>query len=184
MTISTFQTNFRDRGQQSKFHVVHKIVHDPASAAGSRDYILILYFLRCRESQMIKLPDVKKIMIFAFNCAPPKGQTTVESIENLKPLTQLVFYMIDKVKRFKLSKEGKNKSEKNRQRVEEIFLKATHAQRQEQAQVKREERRRAEKEKILNEQDPEKQRRWEEKEHKRDMKRKTPKMKQLKVKAM
>lgn len=133
---------------------------------------------------MLKLPDVRKIMIFAFNCSPPKGTTSVESIENLRPLTQLVFYMIDKVKRFRLSKEGKNKSDKNRQRVEEVWLKATHAQRQEAAQVKREEKRRTDKEKMMAEEDPEKQRRWEEKERKADMKRKTPKMKQLKVKSM
>lgn len=107
-----------------------------------------------------------------------------ESIEEQKPLMQFVFYMIDKIKRFRLTKEGKFKSEKNRQKVEESFLKATHAQRQEAAQAKREEKRRMEKEKILNEEDPEKQRKWEEKEYKREMKRKTPKMKQLKVKAM
>jgi hypothetical protein len=102
----------------------------------------------------------------------------------MKPLLQLVFYSIDKVKRFRLSREGKLKAERNRQRVEEMFLKTTHAQRQEVAQLKREERRRVEKEKMLNEEDPEKQRKWEEKEYKRELKRKTPKMKQLKVKAM
>lgn len=123
-------------------------------------------------------------MVFGFNCAPPKGNASVESMEQLKPLTQLVFYMIDKVKKYKLTKEGRNKSDKNRQRVEEIYLKATHAQRQEAAQAKREDRRRVEKEKILNEEDPEKQRKWEERENKREMKRKTPKMKQLKVKSM
>ena len=76
------------------------------------------------------------------------------------------------------------KAEKNRQKVEEEYLKMTHTQRQEIAQLKKDERRRQEKEKMLNESDPEKQRRWEEKEYKRELKRKTPKMKQLKVKAM
>lgn len=108
----------------------------------------------------------------------------MERVESIKPLMQMIFYLIEKVKRFRLSKEGKMKSDKNRQKVEEIFLKATHAQRQEAAQLKREERRRAEKEKILNEEDPDKQRKWEEREHRRELKRKTPKMKQLKVKAM
>lgn len=37
---------------------------------------------------------------------------------------------------------------------------------------------------LLQEDDPEKQRRWELKEQKRQQKRKTPKMKQLKVKAL
>lgn len=36
----------------------------------------------------------------------------------------------------------------------------------------------------MQEEDPEKQRRWEDKENKRQMKKKAPKMKQLKVKAI
>lgn len=105
-------------------------------------------------------------------------------IDEQRPLLQVVFYLMDKVKRIRLSKEGKSKAEKNRQKVEESFLKATHVQRQEAAQVKREERRRAEKERMLAEEDPDKQRKWEEREYRKEMKRKTPKMKQLKVKAM
>ncbi len=53
------------------------------------------------------------------------------------------------------------KADKNRGRVEEQFLKASHAQRQEAAQQRREDKRRAEKERIMNEEDPEKQRKWE-----------------------
>lgn len=41
------------------------------------------------------------------------------------------------------------KAEKNRARVEEAFLKATHAARAEMAQAKREERKRMEREKML-----------------------------------
>lgn len=116
---------------------------------------------------------------------PENGANTLgERIESMKPLMQLVFYCIDKVKRCKLSKEGKLKADKNRQRVEEAYLKSIHSQRQEMAQLKREERKRAEKERIEKEDDVEKLRKWEEKEYKREMKRKAPKMKQLKVKAM
>lgn len=57
--------------------------------------------------------------------------------------------------------QAKQKAEKNRQRVEEAFLKTTHAQRQEAAQARREEKRRAEKERMMNEEDPDKQRKWE-----------------------
>ncbi|EPY86418.1 hypothetical protein CB1_000313022 [Camelus ferus] len=53
------------------------------------------------------------------------------------------------------------KADKNRARVEENFLKLTHVQRQEAAQSRREEKKRAEKERIMNEEDPEKQRRLE-----------------------
>lgn len=57
--------------------------------------------------------------------------------------------------------KGKQKADKNRARVEENFLKLTHVQRQEAAQTRREEKKRAEKERIMNEEDPEKQRRLE-----------------------
>lgn len=76
------------------------------------------------------------------------------------------------------------KADKNRQKVEELYLKSIHSQRQEMAQLKREERRRAEKQRIENEEDAEKLRKWEEKEYRRELKKKAPKMKQLKVKAM
>ena len=57
--------------------------------------------------------------------------------------------------------QAKQKAERNRQKVEESFLKASHAQRQEAAQQRREDKRRAEKERIMNEEDPDKQRKWE-----------------------
>lgn len=60
-----------------------------------------------------------------------------------------------------LGEKGKQKADKNRARVEENFLKLTHVQRQEAAQSRREEKKRAEKERIMNEEDPEKQRRLE-----------------------
>lgn len=156
------------------------------------------------DTQPIKLPEVKKVLIFSFRCklialeilfkslfvylfiflVPPLKTFTTEEMEKMVPLLQLVFYSIDKVKRFRLSREGKLKAEKNRQKVEELFLKTTHAQRQEIAQMKREEKKRAEKERMLLEEDPEKLKKWEEKEYKKELKKKAPKMKQLKVKAM
>lgn len=135
------------------------------------------------DAPLVKFPDRRRIMMFGFKY-PNSGNTTAEDIESFKPLLQMVFYLIEKVRRFRLSREGKNKANKNRQKLEELFLKATHSQRQEAAQAKREEKKRAEKEKILNEEDPERQRKWEEREHRREMKKKTSKMKQIKIKAM
>lgn len=57
--------------------------------------------------------------------------------------------------------QGKQKADRNRARVEENFLKQTHSQRQEAAQTRREDKKRAEKERIMNEEDPERQRRLE-----------------------
>lgn len=79
---------------------------------------------------------------------------------------------------------GKTKADKNRQRVEEAFLKSTHQARAEAAAARREEKRRQEKEKVMADEDPERQRRWELKEEKRQAKKRAPKMKQLKVKAL
>ena len=45
--------------------------------------------------------------------------------------------------------QAKNKADKNRSRVEEVFLKTTHAARAEAAAARREEKRRQEKERIL-----------------------------------
>lgn len=79
---------------------------------------------------------------------------------------------------------AKSKADKNRQKVEEAFLKSTHQARAEAAAARREEKRRVEKEKVMAEDDPERQRRWEIKEEKRQAKKRGPKMKQLKVKAL
>ncbi|XP_063889049.1 PAT complex subunit CCDC47-like isoform X2 [Scylla paramamosain] len=132
------------------------------------------------DTQPTKLPEVRRALVFGFNF-PGRGNPSLEAIESMRPLLQLVFHVTDKLRRFKLSKEGKAKAEKNRSRVEEAFLKATHAARAEMAQAKREERKRMEREKMLEIDDPDKQRKWEEREQRRQMKRRAPKMKQLKA---
>lgn len=129
-------------------------------------------------SAQLKMPDVKQNLMFGFNL--PKAN----DIESAKPLLVLVFYLLEKIRRYRLSKEGKAKADKNRQRVEDEFLKSTHSARAEAAAQRREEKRKQEKERILAEEDPEKQRRWEKKDQKRQAKRNAPKMKQMSVKAL
>ncbi|XP_044758677.1 PAT complex subunit CCDC47 [Coccinella septempunctata] len=135
------------------------------------------------ENASLKLPETEKVLLFGFNLKL-KGKSLESAMKELEPLMVMVFYCIEKIKRYRLSKEGKTKADKNRQRVEELFLKSTHQARAEAAAAKREEKRRQEKERIMAEEDPERQRRWEEKENKRQAKKRAPKMKQLKVKAM
>ncbi|MCL4123775.1 UNVERIFIED_CONTAM: hypothetical protein GTU68_050156 [Idotea baltica] len=134
------------------------------------------------ESQSTKPPPVKKTLVFGFNF--PKGNLTSDAFESMKPMMQLVFYLSDKLSRLRLTKEAKMKAEKNRAKVEEAFLKATHAARAELAQNLREEKKRKERERIMGLDDPDKQRKWEEREQKRQMKRRAPKMKTLKIKPM
>jgi len=132
-----------------------------------------------------KQPEPKKLLVFTFILpVSMSGNNIDQALENVQPLLPLVFYTIDRMRKIRLSKEGKAKSDKNRSKVEEAFMKQTHAARAEAVAAKKEEKRRQEKERILQEEDPEKQRRWEEKEQKREKKRKQPKLKQLKVKAM
>ena len=57
--------------------------------------------------------------------------------------------------------QAKQKADKNRQRAEEEYERLTHSQRQEAAQLRREEKRRAEKERLLNEEDPDRARKLE-----------------------
>ncbi|KAJ8714921.1 hypothetical protein PYW08_004902 [Mythimna loreyi] len=130
------------------------------------------------EAAVTKPPDTEKVMLISLALGPDGGG------DEVRPLLQLVFHLMDKIKRLRLSKEALAKCEKRRQKVAEAWLRGAHAARQEQAAARREEKRKQEKERILAEDDPEKQRRWELKEQKRQQKRKTPKMKQLKVKAL
>ncbi|XP_074080545.1 PAT complex subunit CCDC47 [Macrotis lagotis] len=138
------------------------------------------------EGQPLKLPDTRRTLLFTFN-VPGLGNTSPKDMEALLPLMNMVIYSIDKAKKFRLNREGRQKADKNRARVEENFLKLTHVQRQEAAQSRREEKKRAEKERIMNEEDPEKQRRLEEAALRREQKKlekKQLKMKQIKVKSI
>ncbi|XP_046752759.1 PAT complex subunit CCDC47 [Diprion similis] len=136
------------------------------------------------DASQLNMPEVKRVLLVGLNINIKGRTSTPEAQEQMRPLLQLTFYLLDKLRRFKLSKEGKNKADKNRLRVEEAFLKTTHAARAEAAAQRREDRRRAEKERILQEEDPDKQRKWEEKEQRRLAKKRAPRMKQLKVKAL
>ncbi|CAH0589191.1 unnamed protein product [Chrysodeixis includens] len=130
------------------------------------------------EGGVTKPPDTERVLLVSLALGADGGG------DELRPLLLLVFHLMDKLKRLRLSKEALSKCEKRRQKVAEAWLRGAHAARQELAAAKREEKRKQEKERILAEDDPEKQRRWELKEQKRQQKRKTPKMKQLKVKAL
>lgn len=132
----------------------------------------------------IGLTKSRPILLLCLN-VPGKGtSTTAEDMEKMLPAFQLALYLIDKVPRIRLSKEAKAKAIKKRKEVAEQYMKLTHKQRQEAAMLRKEEKRRAEKEKIMNESDPEKQRKLEEKELKREKKKSLSKMKQVKIKSM
>ena len=65
------------------------------------------------------LDSLLQVLIFVFNLLT-KDRTLEQAIEETKPLMQLVFYCMDKVKRYKLSREAKNKADKNRTKASVI----------------------------------------------------------------
>lgn len=137
------------------------------------------------DQAQLDLPEGKKVLIFTFNVPKVKSNSNIdETMESLKPLMLLVFYFMDKVKRFRLTREAKVKADKNRSKVKEAFWKSIHAAKAEKAQEERERKRREIKEKIREIEDPDKQKKLEERELRRERKKAAPKMKQLKVKAM
>ncbi|OQV25343.1 Coiled-coil domain-containing protein 47 [Hypsibius exemplaris] len=136
-----------------------------------------------QKDKQLKRPEPAKILQFCFNLPKDVGSPN-DAMERMHPLLLLSLYLVDKVHRYRLSREAKLKAEKNRQSVQEEFLKSTHAQRQEAAQLRREEKRREEKKRIQEEEDPDRQRKLEERDYRKEMKKRGPKVKAVKVKSM
>ena len=90
----------------------------------------------------------RKSFALRFNIQHGKNKTLEEAIEDTKPMMQLVFYCLDKVRRYKLSREAKAKADKNRSKVAENHWKSIHAVKAEKAAEEREKKRREIKERI------------------------------------
>lgn len=58
------------------------------------------------DNGTLKLPEYQKVLMFGFN-VPFKGMSLEEAINQIKPLLIMVFYCMEKVKKYRLSKEGK-----------------------------------------------------------------------------
>lgn len=95
----------------------------------------------------------------------------------LQPLLQLALAILDHVKSIRLSKEAREKANKNRAKVAQTLDKLQHSQRQEAAQARREEKKKAEKEKLMLETDPSKTRKIEDRESRRARRKMQPKTK-------
>ncbi|CAI8047981.1 Coiled-coil domain-containing protein 47 [Geodia barretti] len=82
-------------------------------------------------------------------------------IDDGDDIVRFALTLLDHVKTTRLTKEAKEKAQKNRNRVAQDKEKLQHQQRQEAAQARREDKKRMEKEKMMLEEDPEKARKWE-----------------------
>lgn len=101
-----------------------------------------------QDAQPTKAPPVKKVLTFSFNF--PKGLNSSTSMDEMKELINVVLNLSERVKRFKLKKDMKEKAIKNRRKVEEYYEKISNAEKQQAAQQRKEEKRRLEKEKIID----------------------------------
>uniref|UniRef100_A0A0N5CAU4 PAT complex subunit CCDC47 n=1 Tax=Strongyloides papillosus TaxID=174720 RepID=A0A0N5CAU4_STREA len=124
-----------------------------------------------------KMPDPEVICTVSLNILDQ-----IDDPELNNELMSFIFNFIEKLKKVKLSREGKTKADKNRAAVEAKFLKMTHQQRQEAAQLKKDAKIKERKERIMNEEDPVLQRKLQKAEEKREAKAKAPKMKTIKMK--
>ncbi|ELT91180.1 hypothetical protein CAPTEDRAFT_178720 [Capitella teleta] len=131
------------------------------------------------DSQEAKI-EPSPALLACFNL-PSKGPGAGD-MTLVEPLMKLIFHILNRLPHIHLSREAREKTRKNRSRMQELVQKAAHTQRAEAAQIRKEERKRAEKDRIMAETDPEKQRRLEEKSNKKDARKKQPKMKTMKVK--
>jgi len=123
----------------------------------------------------MKPPETKKMVTVSFFISEKTP------MEDYCVCLQLVLYLVDKLKRFKLSREGKNKTDKNRLRIEEEFLKSLHSQRQELAAQKVAEKNRQQKDRLMKEENVEKQMKLEKKMKRKDAKKSMPKAKSMSI---
>jgi len=108
---------------------------------------------------------------FEFKLPEDTSQMT-----QLALLTKMAFHLVDLVTRTKLSKLGRQKTEKNRAKVIELTEKSAHQQRQEAAQQRKLEKLQQERLKYET-MSPDAQRKYDEKQYKKELKKKQPKMK-------
>ena len=98
------------------------------------------------------------------------------------PMTQLAILLIDKVRKLKLSKESQLKTQKNRAKFQEGMDKKKNTQRMEAAQKKKEDKAKAAHDALMQETDPTKAKKMEEKDRKKQLKKTGVQSKIVKVK--
>jgi outer membrane lipoprotein-sorting protein len=96
----------------------------------------------------------------------------VSQMNQIALLTKMALHFIDLVAKTKLSKLGRQKTEKNRAKIVELTEKSAHQQRQEAAQQRKFEKLQQERLKY-DTMSPEAQRKYDEKQYKKEMKKKT-----------
>lgn len=58
-----------------------------------------------RDTTQLTMPEVKRVLLVGLNISLKGRACNAETQEKLKLLLQLTFYLVDKLRRFKLSRE-------------------------------------------------------------------------------
>lgn len=58
-----------------------------------------------RDSTQLTMPEVKSVLLVGLNISIKGRISNTDSQEKIRPLLQLTFYLLDRLRRFKLSKE-------------------------------------------------------------------------------
>ena len=132
-----------------------------------------------QDAQQTKAPATKKVLTLSFNF--PKGIGSSYEMEEIKEFVSISLSLSERTRRFKLKKDMKAKAIANRKKVDEHYEKLLNVEKQQAAQQKRDEKRRLEKEKIIDANDESRLRKFEDKQYRKDMKKKLPKMKAVRA---
>lgn len=103
---------------------------DQYAGAKPQEYVIFNDFNMMFREASTRLPDTSPTLICSFYL---HGNEEKESVYPI--LINFIFFILDRLHRYRLSREGKTKADKKRQSIEENFLKTTHLERQEAAQV-------------------------------------------------
>lgn len=68
-------------------------------------FIVIIVIILCRDTTQLTMPEVRRVLLVGLNITVRGRIDNSESQEKIRPLLQLTFYLLDKLRRFKLSKE-------------------------------------------------------------------------------
>lgn len=128
------------------------------------------------ETPALRLANSKRMAIFSFAIPSNPGEAS--------EFVVFALYVLDRLRKFKLTRDSKQKCDKTRQKITGIQEKTALSLAQQKAKETKDALRRQEKEMMLTEEDPAKQRMWERKEAKRELKKSKMRVKQLKVKSM
>ena len=127
-------------------------------------------------------PTCRIILRLIVPCRRRSLGATSNDMANVFPMTQLAILLLDRVRKLKLSKETRAKTQKNRGKYQEGLDKKKNSQRMEVAQKKKEEKAKAAHDALMQETDPNKAKKMEEKDRKKQMKKSGVQAKIVKVK--